>query len=133
MRVVLDTSVIVAAFASRGLCSEVFEVCVSSHTIVFSEHILSEIKEKLIHKIKLPHKIVPSIIGYLREVSETVKPEMIDTHICKDKDDIKILETALSGNARFIITGDGDLLVLKKYKEIEIITPREFWNRLKGQ
>jgi len=25
-----------------------------------------------------------------------------------------------------------DLLVLKRYKGIDIITPREFWSRLKG-
>lgn len=52
---------------------------------------------------------------------------------CKDISDIKIIGTAVSGNAKFIITGDNDLLVLKRYGKIEIITPREFWNRLKGQ
>ncbi|PIP70614.1 MAG: putative toxin-antitoxin system toxin component, PIN family, partial [Nitrospirae bacterium CG22_combo_CG10-13_8_21_14_all_44_11] len=50
----------------------------------------------------------------------------------RDKDDNIIIGTALSGNAEFIITGDEDLLVLKTYKGIDIITPREFWSRLKG-
>ncbi|MCI2426382.1 PIN domain-containing protein [Candidatus Acetothermia bacterium] len=62
MRVVLDTNVIVAAFAARGLCAEVFEVCLTDHGIVLSEHILSEVAEKLIDKICLPPNIVQEII-----------------------------------------------------------------------
>ncbi|MBI5027032.1 MAG: putative toxin-antitoxin system toxin component, PIN family [Nitrospirae bacterium] len=133
MRVVLDTNVIVAAFASRGLCSEVFEVCLSDHTIIISEHILSEVKEKLISKIHLPHNITYAIINYLKEVAEIFEAEPIYENICKDKDDIKILGTALSGNARFIITGDEDLLILKRYRKTEIVSPREFWGHLSGK
>ncbi|MEK6692827.1 MAG: putative toxin-antitoxin system toxin component, PIN family [Nitrospirota bacterium] len=132
MRVVLDTNVIVAAFASRGLCSEVFEVCIAEYTIVTSEYILSEVKEKLIHKVHLTRSISLAVIDYLREITEIFKPEHVDTHICRDIDDVKIIGTAMSGKARFIITGDEDLLVLKKYGGLEIITPREFWSRLKG-
>jgi len=133
MRIVLDTNVIVAAFAARGLCSEIFEVCISSNTIVISEHILSEVKEKLIHKIRLPQNIAASIIDYLNDISVMVKPENLNETICRDKKDIKIIGTALSGKVDFIITGDEDLLILKTYRQVEIITPREFWSRLKGQ
>jgi putative PIN family toxin of toxin-antitoxin system len=130
MRVVLDTNVIIAAFASRGLCAEIFEVCLSGHTIVISEHILSEIQEKLIDKIRLPQGIVQNIIDYLRNTAEVFEPDQVES-VCRDKDDNKIIGTALSGNATFIITGDNDLLVLKKYKGIKIITPRDYWKYLK--
>lgn len=127
MRVVLDTNVIIAAFAARGLCAEVFEVCLTDHSIILSEHILSEVSEKLIDKIRLPQNFVQEIIDYLREQAEIVNPEEIKESICRDKDDIPIIGTALSGNVRFVITGDEDLLILKKYKDIEIVTPRKFW------
>ncbi|MBI4690766.1 MAG: putative toxin-antitoxin system toxin component, PIN family [Nitrospirae bacterium] len=132
MRVVLDSNVIVAAFAARGLCSEVFEVCLSGHSIVISEHILSEVKTSLIKKIRLPESVIKDIIGYLRDEAERVKPCELTDSPCRDKDDDIIIGTALSGNAEFIISGDDDLLVLKKYKGIDIVTPREFWSRLKG-
>jgi len=132
MRVVLDSNVILAAFASRGLCSEVFEVCLSGHSIVTSEHILSEVKTNLIKKIRLPESIVKDIMEYLRDEAERVNPSELTDSPCRDKDDNIIIGTALSGNAEFIITGDEDLLVLKTYKGIDIITPREFWSRLKG-
>ncbi len=132
MKVVLDTNVIVAAFAARGLCSEILEICLTYHSIVISEHILSEIKEKLIDKIRLPQKIAHDIVSYLKDQAEVVSPEELEESICRDKDDDRVIGTALSGNAELIITGDEDLLILKKYKDVEIITPRSFWARLRG-
>jgi uncharacterized protein len=130
MRVVLDTNVIIAAFASRGLCSEVFEVCLSGHSVITSEFILSEVREKLFQKIRLPQAIVRNIITYLRDTSEIVRPEPINEIVCRDKDDNIIIGTALGGKVKLIITGDEDLLSLKHYKGIKMVTPREFWNLL---
>lgn len=132
MRIVLDSNVIIAAFASRGLCSEVFEVCLSGHNIVISEHILSEVKTNLIKKIRLPESIVKDIVGYLRDETEKVKPLELDESLCRDENDNIIIGTALSGDAECIVTGDEDLLILKTYRGIDIVTPREFWSRLKG-
>lgn len=131
MRVVLNTNVIIAAFAARGLCSEVFEVCLTGHTIVISEHILSEVERGLVKKIHLPRNMADSIIDYLRDVAEMFEPQVIECSPCRDTEDLKIIGTAVSGNAQLIITGDDDLLTLKKFMKINIVTPREFWNRLR--
>ena len=131
MRIVLDTNVIVAAFAARGLCAEVFEVCASNHTLVISEHILAEVNKAFLRKVKLPEEIVREVIGYLRDIAETVKPEQVDNSACRDKHDLPVLGTATKGNVDFIVTGDADLLTLKSYRGVDIITPRELWNRLR--
>ena len=131
MRVVLDTNVIVAAFAARGLCAEVFEVCVSDHALVISEYIIREISSSLHKKIKLPKQIVQDVISYLRDVAETVEPEHVDKSLCRDEDDLPVIGTAVKGNAAFIVTGDVDLLALGSFRGIDVITPREFWNRLR--
>ncbi len=133
MRVVLDTNAIIASFAARGLCTEVFEVCVSGHSIVLSEHILAETQDKLISKVKLPKKIALAIIDYLRDVAEIVKPVLLDRSVCRDEDDTIIIGTAIGGSASFLITGDEDLLILKTYKGVTIVTPRQFWDNLRGQ
>jgi putative PIN family toxin of toxin-antitoxin system len=133
MRVVLDTNVIVAAFAARGLCAEVFEVCISGHSIIISEHILAETQGKLIKKIKLPKKAALAIIDYLRDIAEIVTPVLLDKSICRDKDDTIIIGTAIGGSANFIVTGDEDLLILNAYKGVKIVTPRQFWSSLRGQ
>ncbi|MBI5875601.1 MAG: putative toxin-antitoxin system toxin component, PIN family [Deltaproteobacteria bacterium] len=131
MRVVLDTNVIIAAFAARGLCAEIFEVCLAEDAVIISEHILTEVQEKLVEKIYLPKDTVQSIIKYLRDTAELFKPEKVDKSACRDKDDIKIIGTALSGNAEFIITGDDDLLTLKEHEGVKIITPRQYWDFLR--
>ena len=53
MRVVLDSNVIVAAFASRGLCESILELCLDSHEVVLSEGLLAETRKNLSKKIKL--------------------------------------------------------------------------------
>ena len=55
----------------------------------------------------------------LISITETVRQ-------CRDPKDDMVLELAVNGRARFIITGDDDLLVLSPFREIEIVTPAEF-------
>jgi putative PIN family toxin of toxin-antitoxin system len=131
VRIVLDTNVIVAAFASRGLCAEVFEVCITGHTLVTSDFILDEIRSSLLKKLKLPKHVVREVIEYLRDVSEIVEPDLINRSVCKDKDDLPVIGTATKGNASYIVTGDADLLSVENYRGIDIITPRQFWERLR--
>jgi putative PIN family toxin of toxin-antitoxin system len=46
--------------------------------------------------------------------------------VCRDPKDNKFLELAVNGKAKFIITGDRDLLILNPFKDVEILTPRDF-------
>lgn len=130
MRVVLDTNVIVAAFAARGLCAEVFEVCIEKHSLIVSDYILAEVKEKLAQKIHLPQPYISEIITYLKNIAEIVNPAPIDSNVCRDSNDADIIGTAVGGGADLLITGDGDLLVLEEFMGVEIVTPRGFWERL---
>lgn len=49
-----------------------------------------------------------------------------DVQICRDPDDNKFLSCAVNSNSYYIISGDKDLLDLKKYEEIQIVTVAEF-------
>lgn len=131
MRIVLDTNVIIAAFATRGLCADVLALCLSGYTLVISEFILSELREKLSEKLHLPESVIHEIISYLQDNSEIVVPEQISESICRDKDDDTIIGTAVSGKANFLITGDKDLLILINYEQVRILTPRAFWEFLR--
>ena len=46
--------------------------------------------------------------------------------ICRNSDDDLILACARDTIADYVVTGDEDLLVLKNYEGISIVTPREF-------
>ncbi len=47
-------------------------------------------------------------------------------NICRDPDDNKYLELALSAKADCIVTGDPDLQILNPFENIPIISPKEF-------
>jgi predicted nucleic acid-binding protein len=48
------------------------------------------------------------------------------TGVCRDPEDDRILGWALAGEADYLVPGDEDLLVMKQFKAIRIITPRDF-------
>jgi putative PIN family toxin of toxin-antitoxin system len=41
--------------------------------------------------------------------------------ICRDSDDDMVIACAVAAKADFIVSGDKDLLVIKKYKSVRII------------
>lgn len=56
------------------------------------------------------------------EIKEQVSHDIVS----RDPEDDKFINCALDTKSLFIVSGDNDLLVLKKYKDIEIITAQEF-------
>ncbi len=63
-------------------------------------------------------------------IATFVKPtEKIDI-IKNDPDDNIHLEAAVAGDAAYIVTGDSDLLELKEFRGIRIVTAKEFLGEL---
>jgi putative PIN family toxin of toxin-antitoxin system len=129
MKIILDTNVIIAAFATRGLCSAVFELCLDRFEMVLSEAILNEAFTHLSGKIKLPHAQCNAILSYLRANGSVSEVNDVDASVCRDKNDLHILGLAQHASADYIVTGDKDLLELIRYKNTQIVTPREFWSQ----
>ena len=127
MRVVLDSNVLVAAFATHGVCHEIFEYCLRNNTILCSDFILEEVERILIQKIKIPPKKVFAITLYLRNQAQWIVLEKGVYQRLRDPNDYMIIATAMGGNAEYIISGDKDLLILKEVKKAVIISPRDFW------
>ena len=127
MKIVLDTNVWIASFISHGVCHELVEYLMVSHEVLFSSFILKEVEEKLSKKFKMPPAKTAEYSRYIRENTKEVKIRKKPEKISRDPDDDWILETALEGKARCILTGDKDLLDIQKYKGISILKPNEFW------
>ena len=131
MRVVLDANVIIAAFAARGLCESVLELCLSDHELVVSRHLLAEVQRHLVGKVKLPMEVAEEIVGLLQDLGTLVEPVPVDDAACRDRDDLPILGLALAARAEYIVSGDKDLLVLKNIGNVPICSPREFADALR--
>jgi putative PIN family toxin of toxin-antitoxin system len=131
VKVVLDTNVILAAFATRGLCEAVMAVCLDRHLLVLSEAILREVGKHLRGKFKLQPARVQELLTFLRQHAQFVEPADVAANACRDSDDRPILGTALAAQADMLVTGDKDLLSLRQFRNIPILSPREFYDRLR--
>ena len=128
MRIVMDANVVVAAFAARGLCESLVELCLGSHEILMSKPLLQEIGRNLAKKVKLNRRTVADIERLLRENSVVLKPAAVAADACRDADDLHVLGLVETGRADYLITGDDDLLMLKRFGRCRIVTPRQFWS-----
>lgn len=130
MRIVLDANVLLAGFGTRGLCEALVSVCVESHHLVLSQHVLKETRRYLTTKFKVPSAQADEIIAFLREHAEIVKPA-VRADACRDADDLAVLGTAVAGHADLLVSGDKDLLALREHAGIPILTPRACYERLR--
>jgi putative PIN family toxin of toxin-antitoxin system len=130
MRLVLDSNVIIAAFAGRGLCHGLVESCLDNHDVFIGEFLLSEVSKNLQKKIKLPSRMIQEILTFLNAHAEIIKPQDVEPGTCRDPNDLPIIGIALAAQADYLITGDEDLLVLKKVGGTSIVNPRSFWELL---
>lgn len=127
MRVVLDANVVIAAVASRGLCEAVVEMCFERHELVTCSGLLAEVSGKLVRKLRLPRAIADEYVGFFRGIAETVEPGVVGAGACRDPDDEMVLGLVEPGRVDVIVTGDKDLLVVKRFGSARIVTPRQFW------
>jgi uncharacterized protein len=133
MKVFLDTNVLVSALATRGLCTDVMREVLSSHQLIISTPLFVELKRVLRQKLQLPAKLIDDTIELLQKDARLASPsEIPDLHI-RDKDDLIILSSALNGNSDLFVTGDQELLGLGKVEGMEIVAPREFWEKIRRQ
>ncbi len=126
--VVIDTNVWISGLFWGGSTSKVIDLLEKEEvTACFSPETLKEWDDKVklygqkFTRIEVYFKYRNHIQKYGRFVYPIEK-----VTACHDEDDNRILEVAVASKAEFIITGDDDLLTLKKYKSIKIISPKEF-------
>ena len=126
MRVVFDTNVLASAFTSLGLCHQIYERTLLIAEMASSKTLLVELRRTLTTKMKVEPSLADEIIAELSAEFEMVEPKPLSKPVCRDADDDVVLATALAANAEVIVTGDADLLVLKEFQGIKIISPRQF-------
>ncbi len=134
MRAVLDTNVLISSVIATGTPHElVVKGFTDEYQILVSRDTLAEFRATLLkypEKFHLDADEVQQEVETIRYFAEFVVPEEDITAVEADPDDDKFLEAAVAGHADFIVSGDGHLLDLDSFRDIEIVTPRTFADRL---
>lgn len=94
-------------------------------TLLISKAILDEVLATLARKFSRDPEALSQTAVILTEMAEVVKPERTVT-VFKDDPDNRVLECAEAGRADCIVTGDKAMLRLKQYRNIRLISLREY-------
>ena len=133
MRVCLDTNVLVAALATRGLAADVFRLTLAEHDLLVPDVVLVELRRVLRTKFKMPATRLNEIETFLREHEVIAKPARLLDLKVRDPADAWVLASAVAGHANVLVTGDKDLLVLGTDAPLPILDPRAFWMLVRGE
>jgi len=128
VRAVFDTNVLVAAFVAEGICSKLLtRGRKRQFHLIVCPIILQEFERVLIKKFSATRNETRSALRIVSEaVHSVVHPSQPVQSVCRDPDDDAILACVLEARADYLVTGDEDLLELKGFKGIRIVTPRDF-------
>lgn len=131
MKFFFDANVLISGMVFRG---NEFRLLLnimpgkSKHYCVTSKHVIDEITRVMVEKfpkhVNLSKEFfscleieVISKDNYMHQMKEVVE--------VRDKHDRHVLASAQMAKCEVIVTGDNDLLSLKNYKRIRILTPKQ--------
>ena len=130
-RVVFDTNILVSGHFWKGppyRCMLAVESGLA--TLILTDAILTEFRDKLTDKFAVPKSEVDSIVERWATRAELPSIEGKAGWVPDGPDDDKFIETALVGGAAIIVSGDRHLLAVGKVQGVEILTARQFLERL---
>lgn len=131
--VILDTNVLISSFLTPGNSRKIVELAARRKILVFSSpEIEEELRETLKNKLKYgKDELSQALITYREIIHKIVYPKKNLKVIAEDETDNRIIEAAVEGKVKYIISGDRHLLKLDKYKGIKILNPSGFLKLLK--
>lgn len=127
MRVVLDSKIFISAFVIPGSQADkaIVRIIEGTDSLVLSKSIIAEVLTVLSRKFSRDREAISRIAIYLSDLGEIVSPSK-KLKILKDDPDNRILECAITAKADVVVTGDKEMLDLKEFQGIKIISLREY-------
>jgi uncharacterized protein len=127
LKVVFDTNILVSALVFPGGRGEAAlrRIVEEQDQLVISKPIVDELLGILARKFARDAEELAHVAVFLSGLAILVKPRR-RLRVIKDDPDNRILECAVTGRAGAIVTGDKALLTLAEYKNVRIISLREY-------
>ena len=127
-RWVVDTNVLVSAFLWQGTPGRVIELAGEKEVQLFTSRVLLDELAATLGKKKLAKYVAATgltadqLLANYRRIATMVTARQLDTQVSRDADDDAVLACALAARADLIVSGDDDLLVLKDFDGVSIVT-----------
>jgi len=127
-RWVVDTNVLVSAFLWQGTPGRVIELAGEKDVQLFTTRtLLDELtatlaKKKLAKSVAATGLTIGQILANYRRIARLVTVRQLERQVSRDVDDDAVLACAVAARADLIVSGDDDLLILKTFNYIPIVT-----------
>lgn len=133
LKVCIDTNVWISGVLFYGKPAEVVAGAFNKKfEVVLSRVILDELERNLLAKFNFSHRNTKKMINRILQVADLYEPSGSVRIIPDDHADNLVLETAVLGRARYLVTGDKEhLLPLKMFKHVKIVDAAEFLAAIK--
>jgi putative PIN family toxin of toxin-antitoxin system len=127
VRVVFDTNIFISALVIPGSLAEkaILKIIEERDSLLISADIINEVLSVLSSKFGRDREELSHVAVTLSEIAELMKPTR-GIKIFKDEPDNRILECAIYGEANLLVTGDKEILQLREYKGVKIISLRAY-------
>lgn len=126
MIIVFDSSVWISALKFGGAPLKALDLARGRFRVVLCDPILAEIHAVLARKFQWRTAEIDEALREYSIGTIIVKTPGRLRGICRDPKDDMVIECAVIAGADLIVTGDKDLLAVKTYEGIRVLTPREF-------
>ena len=128
IRIIIDTNLWISFLIGRKLSSLLDLMSYPEFQLVISTELIEEIHD-VVSRPKLAKyytsENVNMLMKYMKDFSLSFELGNIPSR-CRDPKDDYLLELALVSDADFLVTGDKDLLEVKKIGNCQIVTAMEF-------
>ena len=94
---------------------------------------LTELERVLRTKFGIPRDFIDGFISLINQDAVLTEPGFPPAVAIEDEDDLPLLAAAMSAKAAVFVTGDKELLGIRKIESVVILSPREFWEKLTTQ
>lgn len=131
MKLVVDTNVLVSAFLWKGTPGRMIELAGEKECRLFTSRVLIDELAEVLQRKKLAKQVqatgftAAQMLRNYQKLATTVTARRLAQQVSRDADDDAVLACALAAQADLIVSGDDDLLVLKQFQEIRIVTPTQ--------
>ncbi len=127
-KVVIDTNIFLSGLLFGGNPEKILKRWVRKEFLLcISPQLQAEIVNKLRYKFKVSQKFINTLLIDLNGHTKKFIPQT-KISLVRDPGDNFLLELSEEAKANFLITGDKDLLTIKKYKQTKIVSPIEYLN-----
>lgn len=130
MKVVLDTNVLIDAFKDDNSYEKrIIDEVIAGRIEAYANRQTMQENKLLLGQVINNSEYEKELNDFFAQLNMVVNRHQI--HIVEDREDNKILESAIEAEAEYLITRDNALLTLDKYQGLRIVTPAAFWARYK--